>query len=200
MWTLRVFLKWAASIEAVPANLYDKVMVPDINRDQRQSEEMLEGDTAEDILEYLSRYHYASRRHVIISLLWETGIRIGAAISIDREEMYLKDGYIDLVHRPDEGTTLKNGKGGERPIAITEGLSELLEEYIENNRLASVDDYGRHPLITGRFGRLTRTSYRRAVYQTTSPCFRGQSCPGCIDDPKKAVRRQSILMRFGAAV
>jgi integrase len=101
-----VFLKWAASIETVPANLYDKVMIPDVNRDQRRSDEMLDADTAGDILEYPSRYHYTARRHVIVSLLWETGIRIGVAISIGVEDGYLKDGYTDLVHRPDEGTTL----------------------------------------------------------------------------------------------
>ena len=184
--TLRVFLKWAASIEAVPAELYDKVMIPEIGRSERQRDEMLEAEAAKEILEYLSRYHYASRNHVIIALLWETGIRIGAAVSIDLEDVNLDDGYIELIHRPDEGTTLKNGKSGERPIAITDGLSELLEEYIENNRLDSVDEYDRNPLITSKFGRLTRGSYRRTVYKTTAPCFRGEPCPGCIDNADKA--------------
>jgi len=186
MCTLRVFLKWAASIEAVPAELYDKVMIPDVGRSERQRDEMLDSENAEEILEYLSRYHYAARKHIIIALLWETGIRIGAAVSIDLEDVNLDDGYIELVHRPDEGTTLKNGKSGERPVAITDGLSELLEEYIENNRLDSVDEYDRDPLITSKFGRLTRGSYRRAVYQTTAPCFRGEPCPGCIDSSDKA--------------
>lgn len=46
MCTLRVFLKWAASIEAVPANLYDKVMVPQVGRDERRSDETLDADSA----------------------------------------------------------------------------------------------------------------------------------------------------------
>lgn len=115
--------------------------------------------------------------------------------------MYFEEGYIDLVHRPDEETTLKNGKSGERPIAITDGLAELLEDYVENNRLDTVDDFGRQPLITSKFGRLTRASYRRQVYQATAPCFRGESCPDCVDSPEEscpeavsphAIRRGSI--------
>lgn len=41
MCALRVFLKWAASIEAVAQNLYDKVMVPQVARGERQRDEML---------------------------------------------------------------------------------------------------------------------------------------------------------------
>lgn len=186
MCTLRVFLKWAASIEAVPENLYDKVMVPTVGRGERQRDERLDADTATEVLEYLSRFHYAAREHLILALLWETGIRIGAARALDLEDVYHDEGYIDLVHRPDEGTTLKNGKSGERPVAITEELVEVLEAYIEHNRFETVDDYGRQPLVTSKFGRLTRSSYRRQVYRVTAPCFRGEPCPGCVDERQKA--------------
>ena len=201
MCTLRVFLKWAASIEAVPADLYDKVMVPKVGRGERQRDDMLSSDEAEELLEYLSRYHYASFRHVIIALFWETGIRIGAAHSIDLNDVCSDEGYIDLVHRPDTGTTLKNGKSGERPVAITEGLDELLEEFIENVRIDAVDEFGREPLFTSQQGRLTRSSIRRKVYDTTAPCFQGKPCPDCIDNMDKkcpeavsphAIRRGSI--------
>ena len=201
MCTLRVFLKWAASIEAVPADLHDKVMVTKVGRGERQRDEMLEAETAQELLQYLSRYHFASRRHAIVALLWETGIRIGAANSIDLCDVYLDEGYIQLEHRPDEGTTLKNGKNGERPVAITEGLSELLEEYLENTRIDTVDDAGRKPLVTSEYGRLCRTSYRRIIYNTTAPCFRGEPCPDCVDHPERkcpeavsphAIRRGSI--------
>ena len=201
MCTLRVFLKWAASIEAVPPNLHDKVMVPQVGRDERQRDDMLDADEAGELLEYLSKYHFASRRHVIIALLWETGIRVGAANSIDLADVHLDEGYMDLVHRPDQGTTLKNGKTGERPVAITDGLAQLLGEYIEHNRIGAVDDSGREPLVTSDHGRLSRTSYRRTVYQTTAPCFRDQPCPDCVDSPERkcpeavsphAIRRGSI--------
>ena len=201
MCTLRVFLKWAASIEAVPADLYDKVMVPQVGRGERQRDDMLDAETAQELLQYLEKYHFASRRHIIIALLWETGIRTGAAHSIDLADVHLDDGYIELVHRPDQGTTLKNGKSGERPIAITESLAELLGEYIENTREDKVDDAGRTPLVTSKYGRLSRNSFRRIVYDTTAPCFRGEPCPDCVDSFDKkcseavgphAIRRGSI--------
>lgn len=162
---------------------------------------MLASDEAEELLEYLSKYHYASFRHVIIALFWETGIRIGAAHSIDLDNVYLEEGYIDLVHRPDTETTLKNGKSGERPVAISEGFAELLEEHIQNVRIDTIDDAGREPLFTNQHGRMTRSSIRRRVYDTTAPCFRGKPCPDCIDSMDKkcpeavsphAIRRGSI--------
>ncbi|MFC6613698.1 tyrosine-type recombinase/integrase [Halopenitus salinus] len=201
MCSLRVFLKWAASIEAVPPNLYDKVMVPTLSPGQRQRDDMLEADAAEAVLEHLWKFHFASREHAIIALLWETGIRLGAANSIDLSDVNVDDGYIRLVHRPEEGTTLKNGKSGERPVAITDELAEVLRAFVEHDRADEVDDYGREPLFTSCYGRLSRTGIRRAVYKTTAPCFRDAPCPGCEDDsdtpcPESvsphAIRRGSI--------
>ena len=48
---------------------------------------------------------------------------------------------------------LKNGKEGERPIAVSAGLAGMLCDYIEHSRDDVVDDHGREPLLT--------TSYRR---------------------------------------
>lgn len=36
MYTLRVCVKWAASIDAVDPELYDEVMVPQISREERK--------------------------------------------------------------------------------------------------------------------------------------------------------------------
>jgi hypothetical protein len=55
-----VLLKWCGSIEAVPAGLYEKVMVPRVSPEEERSETTIEADTAQPILEYLSRFHYAS--------------------------------------------------------------------------------------------------------------------------------------------
>lgn len=201
MCTLRVFLKWAASIEAVPADLYDKVMVPQVGRGERQRDETLETETAEKLLNYLSKYHFASRDHVLIALLWETGIRIGSVHSLDVGDIHPQEKYIDLVHRPDEGTTLKNGKSGERPVAISDELAALLEEYVETTRRDIIDEYGRNPLFISANNRLTRSSIRRAVYRTTAPCFRDNPCPDCNGGSGKkcpeavnphAIRRGSI--------
>jgi site-specific recombinase XerD len=102
MSTLRVFLKWAASIEAVPENLYDKVMVPRVRPEQRQCDETLDAERAQEILTYLAKFQYASNEHVLLALLWETGIRIGAAKSLDVDDVDFENGYLRLVHRPEE--------------------------------------------------------------------------------------------------
>jgi len=95
--TLRVFLKWAVSIEAGLANLYDKVMVTQVGRDERRSDDILDSDDADELLQYLSNYHFASK-WLVAALFWETGIRIGAAHSIDLGDVYLAEGSINLRH------------------------------------------------------------------------------------------------------
>lgn len=179
MSTLRVFLKWAGTIEAVSENLYDKVMVPRVSPEERQRDEILDSEDAEAILHYLSTYEYASTEHVLIALLWQTGIRIGSAHSIDIEDVSIEKELIRLVHRPASGTTLKNGKGGERLIAITPELSELIEAYLNFKRKKITDAYDRKPLFTTTHGRMHPNTIRRLTYRVTSPCYRGEDCPGC---------------------
>jgi site-specific recombinase XerD len=183
MSTLRVFLKWAGTIEAVPENLYTKVMVPRVNREERQRDEVLDAETAQDILAYLTKYEYASVEHVLLSLLWETGMRIGGAHSIDLDDVSFEHSRIRLAHRPDQGTTLKNGQGGERLVAMTDELGELLGDYIEDRRYDRTDDHGREPFFTTESGRMTRSSIRRIIYRITSPCYRGEPCPDCEEKP-----------------
>jgi len=201
MSTLKVFLRWAGSIEAVDPNLYSKVMVPQVSGDEERRDERLNAETAQEILDYLAKYHYASREHVLLALLWETGVRIGGANSLDVRDLDTEGQALTFRHRPDEGTTLKNGSGGERLVAVTESLDRLLGDYLEATREAVVDDYGREPLLTTQKGRLSRSSMRRIVYNVTAPCFRGEECPGCTGDPDSkcpeavtphAVRRGSI--------
>jgi integrase len=179
MSTLRVFLKWAGSMEAVPEDLYTKVMVPRVKRGERHRDEMLEADEAKEILQYLSTYEYASIEHTLLALLWETGIRIGAAFSIDLEDVDFDGQQIELIHRPDQGTTLKNGKSGERLIAITSELTEMLEDHVGAKRIDVTDEEGREPLLTTRQGRMQRGTMRRIVYRITAPCYRNKPCPDC---------------------
>lgn len=198
---LRVFLQWAGSIEAVPEDLYQKVMIPRVPREERRRTEMLESDRAQETLDYLAKFHYASIEHAVFAVFWETGMRLGAVVSLDVGDVDLEDDVLYLVHRPDQGTTLKNGKRGERPIAIRSQLATLLEDYIENTRSQVTDEYGRQPLFTASSTRRHRTSIRRIVYRVTAPCFQGKQCPDCADDPDlpcpeavnpHAIRRGSI--------
>ena len=201
MSTLRVFIKWAASVEAVPESLYDKIMIPRVRPEDRQRDEILDAERAQEILAFLSKFQYASIEHVLLALLWETGIRIGGAKSLDVSDVDIKDNHLRLVHRPDEGTTLKNGPGGVRLVAITDELAQLLEDYVDEIRMDSPDDYGRDPLLTSQYGRLSRSTMRRKIYEITAPCYLDEPCPGCNDSPNRrcpeavsphSVRRGSI--------
>jgi len=167
----RVFLKWADSMEAVPEDLYSKLMVPRVRRSEQSSEDILEAERAEKLLAHLSRYEYASYHYVILALLWETGMRMGTAFSIDLRDVDFDENRIELVHRPEEGTTLKNGNSGERYIAISLDLSEMLEDHVDAIRHDVTDDHGREPLLTTEYGRMCRTTIRRRIYQITAPCY-----------------------------
>ena len=201
MSTIRVFLKWCGSIEAVPANLYEKVLIPRVSPANQRNDETLDSETAKAILDHLRRFHYASIEHALFTLLWETGIRLGAAYSLDVKDVDSEDKQIDLVHRPADGTQLKNGVEGERPIAISSDLATLFHEYIDHVRTASTDEHGREPFFSTNYGRMHRNTIRCAIYRITAPCFRNEPCPGCTDDRGKkcseavsphAIRRGSI--------
>jgi site-specific recombinase XerD len=175
----RVFLKWAGSVEAVPEDLYTKLMIPRVRRSQQSNDDILEAERAEELLTYLSRYEYASIEHVLLALLWETGMRMGAAYSIDLKEVDFDEERIELVHRPEADTTLKNGKSGERLVAISSELAEMLEDHVDVLRHDVTDHHGREPLLTTAQGRMTRASIRRKINQVTAPHYLNKPCPDC---------------------
>jgi len=59
MSTLRVFLKWPGSSEALPENLYNKVIVPRVAPEERQRDETLDPEDAQKILQYLSKFDFS---------------------------------------------------------------------------------------------------------------------------------------------
>ena len=177
--TLRIFFRWAESIEAVQEGLYDKILVPRVGHGERNRERMLSPEQAEEILAFLDRFHYASIEHLVIGMMWETAFRIGTTVSIDVDDIDMNGQTIYLKHRPDEGTPLKNGKGGERPVAISDDLTAIISDHIENRRIDKTDEYGRMPLLTTTEGRMHRSTLRNVIYEATAPHFRDKECPGC---------------------
>ena len=175
--TLRVFLKFCASIEAVPEGLHEKILLPSVSDDEEASDSLLEYNRAEAILDYLTRYHYASREHVILTLMWRTGLRTGSVRALDLQDFNAEKRYLDVVHRPGSGTPLKNGSRGERPVAISGPMVELLEAYIDGPRHDVDDRYGRDPLITTTQGRPVPSTIQNTVYRITRPCTYGVECP-----------------------
>ncbi|NEU56734.1 site-specific integrase [Halorussus sp. MSC15.2] len=168
--TLRVFLEFAAGIDAVEQGMRERVLLPELDPEEEAKEEQLPEDRAERILDHLNRFHYASRDHVIIALLWHTGIRLGSLRAFDVGDFDSKAPCLELRHRPEEGTPLKNGKAAKRTIAVGEHYAEVLQDYLAHNRHDVTDEYGREPLLTSAQGRLTATPIRRTVYEWTLPC------------------------------
>lgn len=177
--TLRVFIKWCRSIEAVDPDLHTKILIPYVSDAKGNRDVMVEADHADEITRSLSQYPYASRDHVLFAVLWETGMGIGAARSLDLNDVHIEERCFELEHRPGTGTTLKNSQDGEQLVAISAGLAELVEGFIENTRGERCDDYGRHLLMTGNQGRCSQSTIRRTVYRLTAPCFLDNECPNC---------------------
>ena len=175
--TLRVFLGFCASIDAVPEGLKEKVLLPSVRAVDQSRDRMLNHERVQPILNYLDRFKYASQQHVLFALLWNTGMRMGGARSIDLEHYHPEEKAVELHHRPNEDTPLKNGEHGERWVALSSELVDLLDDYIRHQRVDVEDEYGRKPLLTTKRGRISRTTIRNIVYRWTRPCVIGDPCP-----------------------
>ena len=174
--TFRVFLEFCAAIDAVEPGLREKVQIPEVELGDEARNEHLIADRAEVILEHLERFAYASREHVITVILWHTGIRLGTLRSFDIGDFDRESQCLDVRHRPEAGTPLKNKKAAERSIAVGSYYCDVIEDYIKHNRENVTDDHGRRPLITSSRGRLSEGSIRETIYRVTQPCDYGE-CP-----------------------
>ena len=67
--TLRVFIRWLGTIDGVDPELHHKVRSPDVTPDQNSRSVMLDEEAAEQMLAYLEKFEYATRQHVVLSLL-----------------------------------------------------------------------------------------------------------------------------------
>ena len=174
--TLRVFLEFCSKIDAVEPGLRERVLMPEVNPEEEARNEELEEVAAEAIIEYLDRFHYASREHVIVTILWHTGIRLGSLQAFDLGDFDSDAGCLDLNHRPETSTPLKNRQAAERSIAVGPRYCKVIADYIEHNRDSVRDEHGRRPLVTSTQGRLSKTSIRNTIYEVTRPCMWGD-CP-----------------------
>lgn len=202
--TLKHFLAWCERINAVEDDLTQQIEVPTSSEFREMvSHEKLTATRADEILSTLARFEYASRRHTMLRLLWHTGCRIGGLRALDLVDLYfgeddlerlrhradvddavLEDVQLPFIffnHRPDagDGTPLKNKLEGERPVAVTDDVAELVEAYVQANRVPRDADGGRRPLFTtekGETARVSGSSIRREIYILTQPCRYGD-CP-----------------------
>lgn len=182
MSTLRALMEFCAQIDAVPTGLKQSVDVPELDPGENARSVYLESDHAERILTRLRTYEYASLRHVLVLILWKTAVRTGTARGIDVDDVNLDEGYIQLRHRPEYGTPLKNKHDGERFVAVSEEMAQVLDDWMHERHPGTEDDHGRTPLFATNYGRISRSNIRKNVYWATSPQFVGDDCSCDVDE------------------
>jgi len=177
--TLRVFIRWCESIDAVAQNLSEKVLSPSLSKGENEREEMVEPDVIRSILDHLSKYEYASRDHISLLLMYRCLLRRGAVRAIDLKDAHLDtdEPYIELHHRPATDTPLKNQDDAEREIGLKPETAEVLQDYIDTVRHDITDANNRDPLITTERGRPHVTTVAATAYAVTRPCSVGAECP-----------------------
>lgn len=132
---LRLFPRWCESIDAVEPGLHEKLsaLMPTLKKTDEQRNSVFENDEAEALIEYQRRFEYASRSHVIIELLWHTGIRLGALHALDIEDYDGDAERLEIRHRPNSETPLKNGEEGERMVALNAEVCRVIEDWTDHH-------------------------------------------------------------------
>ncbi|MFC7204709.1 tyrosine-type recombinase/integrase [Haloferax namakaokahaiae] len=175
--TVRVFLRWAADIDAVPEGLAEQLHAPELPDGAESSDIVIETHRVERMLDYFERFDYASRMHAMVAILWRTGMRRGALHSLDVGDLRPEENALVLEHRPETDTYLKNGKDGERWVYLGPIWYQVVEDYVNERRLDKTDDHGRDPLLTTRYGRPHVTTISDNCYRATRPCQYTSECP-----------------------
>jgi site-specific recombinase XerD len=174
---IRVFIRWCESTELIEHGLADKIQIPSISEEQERSNEIVEPEQIQSILSHLELYEYGTRFHAITALLWHTGIRISAAVSLDLEDFEPRVNTIKVRNRRATGTSLKNGNKSERNITISDEIVDVLNDYIEGRRISVDDEYNREPLFTTERGRVDRQVVYKNFIGISRPCVYANDCP-----------------------
>lgn len=175
--SLRVFLTWCSDIDAVAPHVAEQVQVPSVDKHEKKRTKDADPELILNALDYLRRYEYASNKHVALELMWHTALRVGGLYGLDVDDYHPRKSYIKVNHRPEQGTPLKNKRSGERAVNLSDGLCNLLDDYLDTQRPDVRDDYGRKPLLATQYGRVARQTIRAWTYRATRPCEFGEGCP-----------------------
>jgi len=175
--TVRVFIRWLESIDGVEQDLSEKVLSPSITPDENSRDVMLDTDRANEVLTQLEKFEYASVQHVAISIMWHTMMRVGGAHALDVRDYDSDEQYLKVRHRPETETPIKNKGDGERLVAISDQLSDLIGDWLASQRPDVTDSHGRRPLLASNYGRVQKGTLRGYVYEWTRPCVAGNECP-----------------------
>ncbi|USZ71982.1 tyrosine-type recombinase/integrase [Natronosalvus halobius] len=176
--SVRQALRWWADIEAVEEGLAEKLHAPELPDGAESKDVFLDPHRAKAALEYFDRHHYASRDHALLAILWRTGMRRSAVRSIDVDDLEADDHAVRVEHRPETGTTLKNGDDGNRWVYLGPKWFQILDDYAKNpDREVVIDDHDRQPLFTTRLGtRPHGGTIYKWVLRALHPCTYAE-CP-----------------------
>lgn len=175
--TLRVFIRWCENLGFAEQDLHTAVISPSLDAEENVRDVLLDGERATAILGYLGTYQYASLAHVLLTLLWRGGMRIGAAHGLDVDDYDSNEHSLHIRHRPETETPLKNKQQGERYIALADETCEVLDDWLTDQRPDVTDEYGRMPLLATQQGRAHKTYLRQLVYAWSRPCAYSNGCP-----------------------
>ncbi|WP_232703173.1 tyrosine-type recombinase/integrase [Halobacterium wangiae] len=177
MKTLRQFVRYLERIEAVDDGLSEKIHVPKIDASEKSSDTKLATPQARALLQYYREFEHGSRRHALLEVLWNVGCRLGAIRGLDARDYHSGEQYLEFRHRPGTGTPLKKKRNGERPVALSDPVTDALDAYLTRGERWDVhDDHGRRPLFASRLGRPSQNTVRVWTYMATLPCIHGE-CP-----------------------
>ncbi|WP_430639364.1 tyrosine-type recombinase/integrase [Haloferax volcanii] len=176
-WLMNAFISHLETVDAVEQDLSDAVKIPDVDEEDEVRDEYLPHDRQTSIIEHLGQYKYATAEHVTWLLLSTRGVRRCTVRAPDLKDFDAEKQKLELYNRPEEGTRLKNGKKSERNLSLPDRVVTVLQDYIKNHRHDVTDDYGRQPLITTQYGRVSKTTISKYVYKWTRPCEIRGSCP-----------------------
>ncbi|WP_436910103.1 tyrosine-type recombinase/integrase [Halosimplex marinum] len=177
MVTVRGFIEFCETIQAVPKGLSELVRIPKTDESDEICDDLLTREESKQILEHLGKFEYASDRHVIFLILWKTGMRLSGLRALDVGDFDEARPALEIRHRPETETPLKKKGKGERDVLIGKDDGRVIADYIENARPTVTDEYGRKPLIATDHGRRARTTIQRMVYTATRPCHYENACP-----------------------
>jgi len=179
LYLLRHFIEYLESIEAVKQGLGEKISIPKLADGDGVRDIDVNPDRVRQILSHLQKFRYGSLHHVVWILLARTGRRTGCIRSLDLVDCNLdhNEPYLEFNHRPDTDTRLKNAEKSEGHVSITDSTAEILSDFIQNNRCDVTDEFGREPLLTTSYGRISSTTVRKIIYNWSRPCIISDSCP-----------------------
>ncbi|GAB7018741.1 tyrosine-type recombinase/integrase [Halostagnicola bangensis] len=185
----RTWLRWLSQRELCDESIYRILDKEELGLTPRARDEVIPKSEATGLLHRLRRRRRGSDMHALTELLWNGGPRIGGVHSLDVPDFDPEGKELRFRHRPEAGTRLKNGNknsntagDGERNIVIKDEVISAIQLYIETERPDVTDEYGREPLFATEYGRASRSTLRRWLYEATSCRWSPRDADDCSCD------------------